>query len=934
FHAQSSCNTPPSNIVNCPGKIYQTYANSGRWNCFGIRRRGLPRVLGKVREALSGEMEQIGRHWEDLCRPIEIDNRRRPSTRLPDKWPASTPRPSRSALWSIIRSGTWTLGMVESGEDQSPRWLFEGKRTRVRASSDQPTPPPGALLSPQLRATMKRPPPPYSSQVRAPAAGKKRAGNAAHAEEGSEASGRSAASTGSSFPEEGAFWARKHGENRTKTKQRRVGAFMFQVTSSPSSLMKSNFSNFWKRILTLCIEYRVCLRDWPRHLIAPGSPAFDIGRLDLSFVSDLYDAWCEVAGRGYRSTFFRFLGHRLHGRSARQWEWGTSGRMCLWSVSVTVDLWFGTLGTGGELRRMEGEAVPPLERARIRVAVADEFVDQVQSGLNPTPLPGVANATRSIGAIRAAHRRPPRPSEAARAPVPEFVQGSSGRSAAAPNAAESLGIALAELNRPPPSRPAKPLHLVHLTSRSDDYWRSGSVEHARLQRRNGLGELLLEDRRDRCHRMLLLLRVLMAKAVGGRCRGLAIAVPILVGRIRLCAPVALALVPMDALDALVALARGLAPMLASRRSESRSRRRRSRSRSPLSPLPAAVLAPSPPTAIQMIRLVIVTLGPVTITDWTCRVCWRQGLGRGVGCVGFLVLVSIVSSHISSYLSAYSWAGLPILIVPARARGVPGEEEGSRGRGRAPKKPPARGEIIAKSTEFGLCEMCLAWSYFLGEVEGPLGRRRAAGAGGGRQKRRWIKQCTSYLWVTAAWFCICKSTIAVRIIPGDLVYLAWKKRWKKPSLEEEVEEDFLGRRAGRRLHWKQGGKETSLEEEVEEDFLGRRGGRSLAWKKGGKKSSLEEGREEDFLGRRGGRSLPWKKGGKKTSLEGEVEEAWLGRRAGRRVPWKERWKKPGLEGGRRLPWKKGGKNSSLEGEVEETMEECMEEEKPGRGKQSK
>ncbi|KAF6740860.1 hypothetical protein DFP72DRAFT_864677 [Ephemerocybe angulata] len=161
---------------------------------------------------------------------------------------------------------------------------------------------------------------------------------------------------------------------------------------------------------------------------------------------------------------------------------------------------------------------------------------------------------------------------------------------------------------------------------------------------------------------------------------------------------------------------------------------------------------------------------------------------------------------------------------------------------------------------------------------------------------------------------------------------WKKSGKRTSLEEEWEEDCLGRRVGRRLPWKKSGKKPSLEGEVEEASLGRRVGRTLPWKKSGKKPSLEEEVEEASLGRRVGRTLPWKKSGKKPSLEEEVEEASLGRSGGRSLAWKERGKKTSLE----EDWE-GEPGRGRLGKRKPEEGKCMEEQKPGkipgRGKQS-
>ncbi|KAF6743076.1 hypothetical protein DFP72DRAFT_859626 [Ephemerocybe angulata] len=121
------------------------------------------------------------------------------------------------------------------------------------------------------------------------------------------------------------------------------------------------------------------------------------------------------------------------------------------------------------------------------------------------------------------------------------------------------------------------------------------------------------------------------------------------------------------------------------------------------------------------------------------------------------------------------------------------------------------------------------------------------------------------------------------------YLSMKKRWKEPGLEEGLEEDSLGRRAGRRFPWKKSWKEIPLEEELGEDSLGRRSGRRFPWKKTGKETSLEGDREEnweeDFLGGRHRTNLAWKKRGKKTFMEGH----WEGE-AGRKQEGKGSWKR--------------------------------------------
>ncbi|KAF6755054.1 hypothetical protein DFP72DRAFT_1068180 [Ephemerocybe angulata] len=389
------------------------------------------------------EMEQIGRQLEDLCRRLKLTTD--VDLRLLSSESLRTLVDNQEVyVRDLIERFTTAMQTLDLGMVDPERINLQGLFGGATPAASTNNAASGSSAQPATPSNNEAPPPPYSSQVR-PAAG--RAGTRPA---GGRASGRSSASgvdlrtLRSSFPK-GAFWARKHGESN-KDHQRRVVRFMFQV------------------LFAELVDEVTFQTSGSESLLSASSidPAFDIGRLDLSFVSDLYDAWCEVPDAAIVPPSFDFWAIEYSELDENDPDY----------MDVPLVMGVGDFGEDVPLVRVRdcgsvvrhvgnrrgaaqdgGEAVPPLERARTRVAVADEFVDQVQSGLNPTPLPGVANATRSIGAIRAAHRRPPT-AEAARAPVPEFVQGSSGRSAAAPNAAESLGIALAELNRPPPSRPA------------------------------------------------------------------------------------------------------------------------------------------------------------------------------------------------------------------------------------------------------------------------------------------------------------------------------------------------------------------------------------------------------------------------------------------------------------------------------------------------
>lgn len=39
------------------------------------------------------------------------------------------------------------------------------------------------------------------------------------------------------------------------------------------------------------VEYKIVLRDWPASIPAPGTPSFQINKLDTHFVADTYRGW-------------------------------------------------------------------------------------------------------------------------------------------------------------------------------------------------------------------------------------------------------------------------------------------------------------------------------------------------------------------------------------------------------------------------------------------------------------------------------------------------------------------------------------------------------------------------------------------------------------------------------------------------------------------
>lgn len=52
-----------------------------------------------------------------------------------------------------------------------------------------------------------------------------------------------------------------------------------------------SFTNFWKRFAELMVAHQVILRDWPATVPAPGTPEFQINKLESQFVADVYRGW-------------------------------------------------------------------------------------------------------------------------------------------------------------------------------------------------------------------------------------------------------------------------------------------------------------------------------------------------------------------------------------------------------------------------------------------------------------------------------------------------------------------------------------------------------------------------------------------------------------------------------------------------------------------
>ncbi|KAF6752798.1 hypothetical protein DFP72DRAFT_849573 [Ephemerocybe angulata] len=231
------------------------------------------------------------------------------------------------------------------------------------------------------------PPPPYSSQVRGEPA--VRRARVAPPPRPTNAASRNAVDfrvLGKSFPD-GSFWVRKHGESN-KDYHRRIVRFMFQVKFA-ELVDEPNFTNFWKKILGLLVKHKVVLRDWPAHLPAPGTSNFDIGRLDLTFTSELCNAWRQYSSELVVPPWFDFWAS----------EYSDISRDDL--AFMDIPLVMGLNDYGEEIVLVEvrdcpplvealatrwgvahdgGEEVPPLRRARARIVGAQEYLQEAEAG--------------------------------------------------------------------------------------------------------------------------------------------------------------------------------------------------------------------------------------------------------------------------------------------------------------------------------------------------------------------------------------------------------------------------------------------------------------------------------------------------------------------------------------------------------------------------
>ncbi|KAF6747085.1 hypothetical protein DFP72DRAFT_1075730 [Ephemerocybe angulata] len=308
------------------------------------------------------------------------------------------------------------------------------------------------------------PPPPYSSQGRGEAA--VRRARTAPAPRPTNANPRNAVdlrTLGKSFPD-GSFWVRKHGESN-KDYHRRIVRFMFQVKFA-DLVDEPNFTNFWKKILSLLVKYKVVLRDWPAHLPAPGTANFDIGRLDLTFTSELCNAWRQYSTELTVPPWFDFWGP----------DFSDITRDDL--AFMDIPLVMGLTDFGEEVVLVEVRDCPPMVEAL--ATRAREYVEEAQRDrgsrslaeappVAPAPVPSTSRgqAQRQEPA-RSTLRDPVPPREAGSGDRPEprnrvmspprFVQGSSGAgrsNGTDGSAARDLSIALERLREPAPSRPPR-----------------------------------------------------------------------------------------------------------------------------------------------------------------------------------------------------------------------------------------------------------------------------------------------------------------------------------------------------------------------------------------------------------------------------------------------------------------------------------------------
>ncbi|KAF6755555.1 hypothetical protein DFP72DRAFT_847290 [Ephemerocybe angulata] len=271
------------------------------------------------------------------------------------------------------------------------------------------------------------PPPPYSCQGRGEAAVQR--ARAAPAPRPTNANPRNAVDLrilGKSFPD-GSFWVRKRGESN-KDYHRRIVRFMFQVKFA-DLIDEPNFTNFWKKILSLLVKYKVVLRDWPAHLPAPGTANFDIGCLDLTFTSELCNAWHFSDITRDDLAFMDIplvmgltdFGEEVVLVEVRDCPPMVEVRDCPPMVEALATRW----GTTHDSR----EKAPPLRRARTHVIRAWEYVEEAQRDRGSRSLaeaPPVAPAPVPSTSRGQAQRQEPARSTL-RDPVPPREAGSGDR---------------------------------------------------------------------------------------------------------------------------------------------------------------------------------------------------------------------------------------------------------------------------------------------------------------------------------------------------------------------------------------------------------------------------------------------------------------------------------------------------------------------------
>ncbi|KAF5338023.1 hypothetical protein D9611_014646 [Ephemerocybe angulata] len=181
-----------------------------------------------------------------------------------------------------------------------------------------------------------------------------------------------------------------HNESN-KDHYRRVVRMMIQVLFC-QFVDVPNFTNFWKKILVLFVKYRVCLRDWPRHIPAPGTLGFEINKLEHANLTELHTAWTSGAEEQQNAPFFD------------HWDDETAGIARDDPAYLNIALVIGITECGEEVVLVRvrdclpvvqelaarnarsgnndgGRDAHPLARARARAAGAAAFVERELGGI-------------------------------------------------------------------------------------------------------------------------------------------------------------------------------------------------------------------------------------------------------------------------------------------------------------------------------------------------------------------------------------------------------------------------------------------------------------------------------------------------------------------------------------------------------------------------